>query len=152
MVGRDTGSLEMPEIVRGTIESVAENTSDGVIAPLFFLVVGGAPLAMAYKAVNTLDSMLGYKNERYADFGRASARLDDFANHIPARLAGGFDGCCLVSVEDGLEKGLAGHDKDSRLHPGPNAGYPESGGGRGDQGPAWRGVIAISEKRRQDHS
>ncbi|MEK7313841.1 MAG: adenosylcobinamide-phosphate synthase CbiB [Deltaproteobacteria bacterium] len=126
MVGRDTGSLEMPEIVRGTIESVAENTSDGVIAPLFFLVVGGAPLAMAYKAVNTLDSMLGYKNERYADFGRASARLDDFANHIPARLAGVLMVVASFLLKMDWRRAWLVMIRDSRLHPSPNAGYPEA--------------------------
>ena len=87
MVGRDTESLDEGEIVRATVESVAENTVDGVIAPMFWAVIGGPIGAMVYKAINTLDSTFGYRNERYIDFGRASARIDDAANFIPARLA-----------------------------------------------------------------
>lgn len=87
IVGRDTGSLDMQGVIRAAVETVAENTSDGVVAPLLFMAVGGAPLGLLYKAVNTLDSMVGYKNETYLYFGRASARLDDAANFIPARLS-----------------------------------------------------------------
>ncbi|HLG22698.1 MAG TPA: adenosylcobinamide-phosphate synthase CbiB [Candidatus Manganitrophaceae bacterium] len=90
MVSRETKDLSEEEVIRGTIESVAENASDGVGAPLFYLTVGGVPLAMAYKAVNTLDSMVGYRNDRYRYFGWASARLDDLANYIPARLTALF--------------------------------------------------------------
>ncbi|HET6370637.1 MAG TPA: adenosylcobinamide-phosphate synthase CbiB, partial [Nitrospiria bacterium] len=86
IVGRKTDDLKEEGVIRGAIESVAENASDGVIAPLFYLLIGGVPLALAYKAVNTLDSMVGYKNDRYRHFGWASARLDDLANLIPARL------------------------------------------------------------------
>jgi len=88
IVGRDTDSLDEKGVVRATIESLAENTSDGIIAPLFYFSIGGLPLAMTYKAINTLDSMVGYKNERYRHFGWASARLDDIMNYIPARLTG----------------------------------------------------------------
>jgi adenosylcobinamide-phosphate synthase len=88
IVGRDTDNLGEDAILRATIETVAENLSDGVIAPLFYLVVGGLPLAFAYKAINTLDSMVGYKNEKYLRLGWASARLDDLANYIPARITG----------------------------------------------------------------
>ena len=87
IVGRDTSQLQPPQITRAVVETVAENTVDGVIAPLFFLLLGGAPLAMAYKAVNTLDSMVGYKHEKYRAIGMVSARLDDVANFIPARLS-----------------------------------------------------------------
>ena len=87
MVGRDTERLTETEVVRAAVESVAENTVDGIIAPLFFARLAGPVGAMAYKAVNTLDSMIGYKNESYIDFGRAAARIDDAANFIPARLA-----------------------------------------------------------------
>lgn len=87
IVGRDTSELMPPQITRAVTETVAENTVDGVIAPLFFLLLGGAPLAMAYKAVNTLDSMVGYKNDKYRDIGMFSARADDVANYIPARLS-----------------------------------------------------------------
>ncbi len=87
MVGRDTERLTETEVVRAAVESVAENTVDGIIAPLFFAALGGPVAAMAYKAVNTLDSMIGYKNERYIDFGRTAARIDDAANYLPARLS-----------------------------------------------------------------
>lgn len=87
IVGRDTEKLGEPEITRAAIETVAENTTDGVIAPLLFMVIGGAPLGFLYKATNTLDSMVGYKNKRYADFGYFSAKLDDILNFIPARIA-----------------------------------------------------------------
>lgn len=87
IVGRDTSQLQPEQINRAVVETVAENTVDGIIAPLFFLLLGGAPLAMAYKAVNTLDSMVGYKHEKYRAIGMVSARLDDVANFIPARLS-----------------------------------------------------------------
>ena len=87
IVGRDTDKLKENEIIRGTIETVAENTSDGIIAPLFYFLLGGPIAAVLYKAVNTMDSMLGYKNEKYKYFGWAAARLDDVANYIPARLS-----------------------------------------------------------------
>lgn len=87
IVGRDTSQLQPQQINRAVVETVAENTVDGIIAPLFFLLLGGAPTAMAYKAVNTLDSMVGYKHEKYRAIGMVSARLDDVANFIPARLS-----------------------------------------------------------------
>lgn len=127
IVGRDTESLEEPEIVRGTVETVAENTSDGVIAPLFWAAIGGAPLAMAYRAVNTLDSMVGYRNERYRAFGWASARLDDLANLIPARLT-----ALLIWVSSPLVSGTKPMQgfraawRDARKHPSPNSGWPEA--------------------------
>jgi adenosylcobinamide-phosphate synthase len=88
IVSRDTEALDKCNILKATIETTAENTCDGIIAPLFYFVIGGLPLAMTYKAVNTLDSMVGYKNERYRNFGWAAARLDDIANYIPARITG----------------------------------------------------------------
>ncbi|MDO4941409.1 MAG: adenosylcobinamide-phosphate synthase CbiB [Lachnospiraceae bacterium] len=87
LVGRDTDNLSEEEIAKACVETVAENTTDGVIAPLFYLFCGGVPLAMAYKAVNTLDSMVGYRNEEFEYLGKASAKLDDIVNYIPARLA-----------------------------------------------------------------
>lgn len=87
IVGRDTQELTEAGVTRAAVETVAENFSDGVAAPLFYMLLGGAPLALCYKAVNTMDSMVGYKNERYLNFGRAAARLDDVANFIPSRLA-----------------------------------------------------------------
>ncbi|KPK01243.1 MAG: hypothetical protein AMK71_06300 [Nitrospira bacterium SG8_35_4] len=88
IVGRDTESLDRKGIIRATIETLSENSSDGIIAPMFYFAIGGLPLAMTYKAINTLDSMVGYKNERYLNFGWASARLDDIANFVPARITG----------------------------------------------------------------
>ena len=88
IVGRDTERLDEAGVAKAAVETVAENASDGVIAPLIFLALGGAPLGMLYKAVNTMDSMVGYKNDRYLYFGRAAARLDDALNFLPARIAG----------------------------------------------------------------
>lgn len=87
IVGRDTTSLNESEIIRATVETVAENTVDGIIAPMFYAFIGGAPLAMAYKAINTLDSMVGYKNDKYMNLGFVSAKIDDIANYIPARIS-----------------------------------------------------------------
>ena len=87
LVSRDTDSLDRSRIIKSTVETVSENTSDGVIAPLFFMLIGGAPLGFLYKAVNTLDSMIGYKNEKYIRFGRFAAKLDDAVNYIPARIS-----------------------------------------------------------------
>lgn len=101
MVARDTYDLSGKDVIRATVESVAENTTDGIIAPLFYLAVGGVPLAMTYKAINTLDSMIGYKNERYINFGRIAARLDEVANFIPARLS--ILGMALASWSSGLD-------------------------------------------------
>lgn len=132
IVGRDTQNLDEAEITRGTVETVAENTVDGITAPLFFALIGGAPLALAYKAVNTLDSMVGYKNQRYADFGYASAKLDDVANWVPARLTA----LCLwlagllLSTSGILtlrwQGALRGTCRDAPRHPSPNAGWPEA--------------------------
>ncbi|HYF82085.1 MAG TPA: adenosylcobinamide-phosphate synthase CbiB [Clostridia bacterium] len=126
IVGRDTYSLNESGITRGAVETVAENTSDGVIAPLFYMFIGGAPLAMAYKAVNTLDSMVGYKNDRYLHFGWASARFDDIANYIPARLTGIL--MVLASMLLGLDykRSFQILIRDSRNHSSPNSGFPES--------------------------
>ena len=88
IVGRDTASLDQAGVTRAAVETVAENASDGVIAPLIFLAIGGAPLGMFYKAANTMDSMVGYKNDKYLYFGRAAAKFDDILNFIPARIAG----------------------------------------------------------------
>jgi len=126
IVGRDTEGLDEQEVWRATVETVAENTSDGVIAPLFYLILGGPPLALAYKAVNTLDSMVGYRNERYLRFGWASARCDDLLNLIPARLTG------LLMVAVAPITGLSGRDawrvmrRDGRNHSSPNSGIPEA--------------------------
>lgn len=126
IVGRDTAALSEEECWRATVETVAENSSDGVIAPLFYLMLGGPLVALAYKAVNTLDSMVGYKNERYLHFGWAAARLDDLANWLPARLTGVLF-CCVAPLVR-----LSGADawrvmkRDGRNHSSPNAGIPEA--------------------------
>jgi adenosylcobinamide-phosphate synthase len=126
IVGRDTDGLEEPEIWRGAVETVAENTADGVIAPLFFLMLGGPVLGLAYKAVNTLDSMVGYKNERYLLFGRASARFDDLVNYIPARLSGFFMVLTAPIVGLNAKNSLRIMFRDGRNHASPNSGIPEA--------------------------
>lgn len=129
IVGRDTHNLSDKEVLKATIETLSENLSDGVIAPMFYLIIGGLPFAMTYKAVNTLDSMIGYKNEKYKDFGWAAAKLDDLANYIPARISG----ILIVIVSFFLFRSLliAKHSlktmiSDGRNHLSPNAGIPES--------------------------
>lgn len=125
IVGRDTTNLNEKEIVRATVETVAENTVDGIIAPLFYGFIGGAPLAMAYKAVNTLDSTVGYKNDKYYYLGFASAKIDDIANYIPARL-----GVILLPLgslftgfnfKDALKIGI----RDRKNHKSPNCAFSE---------------------------
>ncbi|MGE7761969.1 adenosylcobinamide-phosphate synthase CbiB [Peribacillus sp. NPDC097895] len=127
IVGRDTADLDESEIVRGTVETVAENTSDGVTAPMFWAAIGGAPLAMMYRAINTCDSMVGYKNDKYAQFGWASAKLDDIVNWIPSRLTGFL---MLLSSKSSYH-GLGGRwkilIKDAKKHPSPNSGWCEAG-------------------------
>lgn len=126
IVGRDTAHLDEPEVVRGTVETVAENIVDAIVSPLFYALIGGAPLAMAYRAVNTLDSMVGYKNDKYLHLGWASARLDDVANWIPARLTAVLliVGAWVMKLD---AKGAARMvTRDARLHPSPNSGFPES--------------------------
>jgi adenosylcobinamide-phosphate synthase len=127
IVGRDTQHLDTQEISRAVIETVAESCSDGVIAPLFYMAIGGVPLAMAYKTINTLDSMIGHANERYFCFGKVAARLDDVANFLPARLtalgiaatATAFEGASSAAA-------LETWSRDGRKHKSPNAGQPES--------------------------
>ena len=126
IVGRDTDQLRESEIIRATIETLAENTSDGIIAPLFYALLGGAPAAMAYKAVNTLDSMLGYKNQRYLHFGWAAAKIDDLANWIPARITGALFIIAALINGYNWEKAFKTIKRDAKKHPSPNAGYPEA--------------------------
>src|SRR5690606_31451234 len=102
IVGRDTDQLDEPEIARATVETVAENTVDAFVSPILYALLGAAPLAMLYRATNTLDSMVGYKNEKYRLFGWASARLDDGLNYIPARLTG-----LLLVLAAMVSKGLS---------------------------------------------
>jgi len=126
LVGRDTERLTEAEVVRAAVESVAENTVDGIIAPLFFAIIGGPAMAMAYKAISTLDSMIGYRSERYIDFGRTAAKIDDGANYIPARLA-----APIIAVAAALTGGRAADawrtvQRDGRKHTSPNAGIAEA--------------------------
>ena len=126
MVGRDTDSLDEPGVVRAAVESVAENTVDGVIAPLFFAILAGPVGAMTYKAVNTLDSTFGYKNKRHARFGWASAKIDDAANYIPARLAVPLLAAAALIL--GMKPKAAWHMgvRDGRNHASPNSGWSEA--------------------------
>jgi adenosylcobinamide-phosphate synthase len=126
IVSRETGALSEEEVIRGTIESVAENSSDGVGAPLFYLVLGGAPLAMAYKTISTLDSMIGYRSDRYRFFGWASARLDDAANYIPARIAAFFISLSAVFMGGTPMAALKIVSRDGRKDDSPNSGMPEA--------------------------
>ena len=126
IVGRDTQALTAEGVTKAAVETVAENASDGVIAPLLYMLLGGAPLALTYKAINTMDSMVGYKNERYLRFGRAAAKLDDIANYLPSRIA------ALLWV---AAAALTGNDarsawriwrRDRRNHASPNSAQTES--------------------------
>jgi len=126
VVGRDTERLDEPEIVRGGVETVAENIVDAVVSPLFYAVIGGAPLAMAYRAINTLDSMVGYKNERYLHLGWASARLDDVANYVPARLVILPMTLAIFLLRLNPVRALRTWWRDAKGHPSPNSGIPEA--------------------------
>lgn len=134
IVGRETERLDQAGVSRATVETVAENLVDGIIAPLFYAVIGGGPLAMTYKMVNTLDSMIGYKNERYRDFGRAAARLDDAANWLPARLAVPLVALAAAVLNGRWKAVLTLARRDGRNHSSPNAGLPEA---------AFAGALAV---------
>jgi adenosylcobinamide-phosphate synthase len=126
IVGRDVQQLTPKGVIRAAVETVAENLIDGVVSPVLYAAIGGAPLAMAYKMINTLDSMVGYKNEKYLEFGKASARLDDAANYIPARLA-----LPVISVAAQILYRRGSHAiktarKEGRNHASPNAGLSEA--------------------------
>jgi len=127
IVGRDTQHLDVNEISRAVIETVAESCSDGVIAPLFYMALGGVPLAMAYKAVNTLDSMIGHTDNRYFYFGKVAARLDDIANFVPSRLTAlGISASASVVQGASPTAALNTWLRDGMKHKSPNAGQPES--------------------------
>jgi len=121
IVGRDTQALSETEIHRAVIETLAESACDGIVAPLFYVAIGGVPLAMAYKAVNTLDSMIGHADQRYFYFGKAAARLDDVANYLPARLT-----ALVIAGAAGSASALRTWWQDGGKHKSPNAGQPES--------------------------
>ncbi len=127
IVGRDTKLLNEEQIIRACIETVAENTVDGFFSPLFYAAIGGPPLAMAYKAVNTLDSMVGHKDKRYLKFGWTSARLDDMANFIPARIAARVLPFAAYLCGANFQKSFYIIIRDGRKHPSPNSGIPEAG-------------------------
>ncbi|MDD7304626.1 MAG: adenosylcobinamide-phosphate synthase CbiB [Prevotellaceae bacterium] len=152
IVGRDTSALSAQEVRTAALETLAENLSDGVVAPLFWYLLLGVPGMMAYKMVNTLDSMIGYKNRRYALFGRWAARIDDAANYIPARLT-----ALLMLLLTGKLRSLAFVWKQGRNHLSPNSGYPEAAlaailncrfGGPHDYfgEPVWKPYIGSNER------
>lgn len=127
IVGRDTTGLDESELARGAVETVAENTVDGITAPLFWALLGGAPLALAYKATNTLDSMVGYRSPRLEDFGWASARLDDAANWLPARITALSLWLAAWAIPGSRwRSALASTRREAPRHPSPNAGWPEA--------------------------
>lgn len=126
IVGRDVEKLTETGVARAAVETVGENLVDGVISPLFFAAIGGAPLAMAYKMINTLDSMVGYKNEKYKDFGKAAARIDDMANFIPARLSVPVIAFAARLLARRGSYAMKTAVKEGSNHSSPNAGYPEA--------------------------
>ena len=126
IVGRDTENLTLEGVTKAAVETVAENASDGVIAPLLYMLLGGAPLALTYKAINTMDSMLGYKNDRYLYFGRAAAKLDDAANYIPSRLAGLLWVAAAALTGNSAAGAWKIWRRDRRNHASPNSAQTES--------------------------
>ena len=127
IVGRDTATLDESEVARALIETLAESLCDGIIAPLFYLVIGGVPLSIAYKAVNTLDSMIGHRDMKYIWFGKTAARLDDAANYLPARITALLI-CASAGVlqQDNFATAIDTWRRDGLKHASPNAGQPES--------------------------
>lgn len=126
IVGRDTGSLSREGIIKAVVETIAENMADGIIAPLFYAGIFGAPLAFAYKAVNTMDSMFGYKNDKYMEFGYFPAKLDDIFNYIPARVTG-----VLIIIAAGIlgydyKNSFKIYKRDRHNHTSPNSAHPEA--------------------------
>ena len=126
IVGRDTAELTAEGVTKAAVETVAENASDGVIAPLLYMLIGGAPLALTYKAINTMDSMLGYKNEKYLYFGRVPAKLDDVANYIPSRLAGLLWVAAAALTGNSARGAWKIWRRDRRRHASPNSAQTES--------------------------
>ena len=126
IVGRDTAALTAEGVTKAAVETVAENASDGVIAPLFYMLLGGAPLALTYKAINTMDSMLGYKNEKYLYFGRVPAKLDDAANYLPSRLAGLLWVAAAAFTGNSASGAWKIWRRDRRRHASPNSAQTES--------------------------
>ncbi len=142
LVGRRTDDLDEAEIARATVESVAENTSDAVVAPLLWGAVAGLPGLLAYRAVNTLDAMVGHHSPRYENFGWASARADDIANYLPARLTAALTAAVAPAVRGSWRGALAVARADGRRHPSPNAGMPEA---------AFAGALGVRLGGRNDY-
>lgn len=126
IVGRDTKELTEEGVTKATVETVAENTSDGIIAPMFYMAIGGVWLMFLYKGINTMDSMLGYKNDKYLYFGRFAAKLDDVANYIPARLSGWFMVAATVFVNMDTKNAANIYKRDRRNHASPNSAQTEA--------------------------
>ena len=126
IVGRDTQNLTAEGVTKAAVETVAENASDGVIAPLLYMLLGGAPLALTYKAINTMDSMLGYKNEKYLYFGRVPAKLDDVANYLPSRLAALLWVAAAAFTHNDAKGAWKIWQRDRRNHASPNSAQTES--------------------------
>ncbi|WP_417032079.1 adenosylcobinamide-phosphate synthase CbiB, partial [Blautia sp.] len=126
IVGRDTGNLSEAGVTKAAVETVAENTSDGVIAPLIFMLIGGAPLGFFYKAVNTMDSMIGYKNEKYLHFGRFAAKMDDVWNYIPSRISALLMIASAWIFRMDYKRAWAVWKRDRRKHASPNSAQTEA--------------------------
>ena len=127
LVSRDTGAMDEKMIIRSTMETISENTVDGIVAPMLYMFLGGLPLSMTYKAINTFDSMVGYKNEKYMDFGKFSAKLDDVANFIPARITGILIVIASVILGYDYKNSLKIFIRDRKNHSSPNSGHAEAG-------------------------
>ena len=126
LVSRDTEMMDEKMIIRSTMETISENTVDGIVAPMFYMFLGGMPLAMAYKAINTLDSMVGYKNEKYMDFGKFSAKVDDVANFIPARITGILIVLASMILGYDYKNSLKIFLRDRKNHSSPNSAHSEA--------------------------
>ena len=126
LVSRDTEMMDEKMIIRSTMETISENTVDGIVAPMFYMFLGGMPLAMAYKAINTLDSMVGYKNEKYMDFGKFSAKVDDAANFIPARITGILIVLASMILGYDYKNSLKIFIRDRKNHSSPNSAHSEA--------------------------
>mgnify|MGYP000862097183 FL=1 len=127
LVSRDTGTMDEKMIIRSTMETISENTVDGIVAPMLYMFLGGLPLSMTYKAINTFDSMVGYKNEKYMDFGKFSAKLDDVANFIPARITGILIVIASMILGYDYKNSLKIFIRDRKNHSSPNSGHTEAG-------------------------
>ena len=126
LVSRDTETMDEKMIIRSTMETISENTVDGIVAPMFYMFLGGMPLAMAYKAINTLDSMVGYKNEKYMEFGKFSAKVDDVANFIPARITGILIVLASMILGYNYKNSLKIFIRDRKNHSSPNSAHSEA--------------------------